>query len=305
MPVILAFLALLLGCLLISSLLLPWLAPLFASAIGLTPDRTLYRFAMLLGLIGLPWMLRRLKLNGREAMGFRREPHGTAHALMNGMLIGMLILIGLIGGQIASGARVVVLGHSSHQIWDIVRVALSGAVGGLLVGLIEEFFFRGPMHTGARRSLGFWPVALLTGLFYSLVHFIRPLPFGDAPVDIANALHSMFGGLAQLDRLDQHFDRFVALWIAGIFLSMVRERTGNILWAIGIHAGWVAIIKLGKLLTDADPHATTAYLISSDGVTGWLSSIWMGAIALIYWRISATRSPRSRVESGNPSRPGD
>ena len=27
------------------------------------------------------------------------------------------------------------------------------------------------------------------------------------------------------------------LFVVGIFLSMVRERTGHILWAIGIHAG--------------------------------------------------------------------
>lgn len=285
MPVIFAFLALLLACLLLSALIVPWLQPLFAAYLDATPERSLYRFAMLLGLIGLPWLLYRLRLTSRDSLGFHSERHGAAHAIFKGTLLGILILVGLMGGLLLSGARVPIVGLHI-DVRDILRVALAGMASGLAVGLIEEFFFRGPMHAGARRTLGFWPTALAIGLFYALVHFIRPSAAPDGDFSICNALLMIQGGLGGATDLNGEPDRFAALWVAGVFLAMVRERTGNILWAIGIHAGWVAIIKLSKLLTRADDAAVTSFLVSEDGITGWLSAAWLLLIAVIYWRLS-------------------
>ena len=93
----------------------------------------------------------------------------------------------------------------------------------------------------------------------------------------------MWGGFQQLGHVSEIADRFIALLVAGVFLSMVRERTGSVLWAIGIHAGWVMAIKIGKKLTDSDPYAAASWLISNDGITGWGSTLWMGAIAAVYW----------------------
>lgn len=282
MPVLIAFLLYLLGGMLLSSLITPWLYPLFDAWFNATPDRSLYRFAMFLGLLGMPLLLRLLHLRDRDSMGFARTPGGAWHAISSGLLVGTLILGGLVAGLLLSKVYVV---DQDIQIglWLVTRTALSGLASGLAAGLIEEFFFRGPMHSGARRSLSFWPVAILTGAFYSAVHFIRPPHLGDITLDVPTALQAFLDGLSNLAHLGADIDRFIALLVAGVFLSMVRERTGSILWAIGIHAGWILIIKLGKRLTDPDLEANASFLISSDGITGWWSAAWMGAIALVYW----------------------
>jgi membrane protease YdiL (CAAX protease family) len=276
---------------LLSSLLVPWLYPLFESWFGATPDRSLYRFAMFLGLLGMPFLLRMLQLRDRVSMGFAATGDRASRVIGRGLLYGALILVGLIAGHLLSGA---------HQLrpdvditaWLVIRTALSGLASGLAVGLIEEFFFRGPMQSGARRTLSFWPAAIAIGAFYSAVHFIRPPRLRDIELDTAVALQATLDGLSNLAHLGDDIDRFVALLVAGVFLSMVRERTGSILLPIGIHAGWVMVIKVSKRLTEIDPDAQMAFLASSDRITGWLSAFWMCLIAAVYWWWSDPRRQR-------------
>jgi len=295
MPVLIAFVLYLLACMLLSSLMVPWLYPLFESWFNATPDRSLYRFAMFLGLLGMPLLLRMLNLRDRTSMGFADTGDRAVRVISRGLLFGALILAGLVAGLLLTGA------HQMREdveitAWLITRTAVSGLASGLAVGLIEEFFFRGPMQSGARRTLPFWPAAIGIGAFYSAVHFIRPPKLRDIELDTSVALQATLDGLSNLAHLADDADRFVALLVAGVFLSMVRERTGSILWAIGIHAGWVMVIKLSKRLTEVNPDAAAAFLVSSDRITGWLSVFWMCLIAAVYWWWS---DPKRRGRQGN------
>jgi len=123
------------------------------------------------------------------------------------------------------------------------------------------------------------------------VHFIRPaeLPAG-IELDLATSLAMLGGGLAGLGEVATIHDSFLALLVAGVFLSMVRERTGNICWVIGIHAGWVLVIKLTKLLTDtATSEGLSPWIGHYDRVTGWLAAIWLALVAGLYWYRSRPR----------------
>jgi LPXTG-motif cell wall-anchored protein len=59
---------------------------------------------------------------------------------------------------------------------------------------------------------------------------------------------------------------------------------------VGLHAGWVFIIKFSKTLTDAAPPGAWSFLVGSyDGYTGYLAAGWMGILSLLlggwlYWR---------------------
>ena len=295
MPVLIAFVLYLLTCMLLSSLFVPWLYPLFESWFGATPDRSLYRFAMFLGLLGMPFLLGMLKLRDRVSMGFAPIGDRASRVIARGLLFGALILAGLIAGHLLTGAHQM-RADVDITAWLITRTAVSGLASGLVVGLIEEFFFRGPMQSGARRTLPFWPTAIAIGAFYSAVHFIRPPRLRDIELDTTVALQATLDGLSNLAHLADDADRFMGLLVAGVFLSMVRERTGSILWPIGIHAGWVMVIKVSKRLTEVDPNAQMAFLVSSDRITGWLSVFWMCLIAAIYWWWS---DPRRKHRPGN------
>lgn len=292
MPVLLAFIAYLLGSLVLSALLLPLLYPGIDALFGdeAEPSGALYRIAMLFMLLGFPWFLKWLRLFGWRETGFTLPARPAWIAVFKGLGLGAAMLAVLALALVLAGVRV--YDHVGlPPLGELVEVLLAGLIGGLLVGLIEEVFFRGMMHTGMRRTLAFWPTALLTGAFYAAVHFIRPaeLPAG-AALDLPASLSMLLQGLAGLFEVAAIHDSFVALLVAGVLLSMVRERTGSICWVIGIHAGWVLVIKLTKMLTDADGANGLSILVGHyDKVTGWLAAIWLALVAGVYWYRSRPR----------------
>lgn len=287
-----AFLAYFFGCLLLSALLLPVLYPPIASLLGdeAEPSGALYRIAMLFMLAGFPWFLRRLDLFSWPALGFTLPARPAWAATARGFAGGVLMLAALVAGLLLTGARHPAPGPVALD--GLLEAALAGVVGGLLVGVIEEAFFRGMLHTGMRRTLAFWPTALLTAVFYAAVHFMRPaeLPAG-AVLDPAASLNMLWLGLANLGDVAGIHDSFLALLVAGLLLSMVRERTGGILWCIGIHAGWVTVIRITKYLTDS---GATVWIGDYDRITGWLAAIWLLLLAAAYWHWSHERIDPSR-----------
>jgi uncharacterized protein len=81
----------------------------------------------------------------------------------------------------------------------------------LLVGLFEEFLFRGYTQFTLARGVGFWPAAVALSVVFGLVH-------------LGNEGEYWTGALA-------------AACIAGFFCLTLR-RTGSLWFAVGFHAAW-------------------------------------------------------------------
>ena len=287
MSIFALFLIYMLAMLGLATVVVPALQPLLFDSLGLKPESSLYRFAMLAAAIGLPFFLRPLRLNSWTAAGYPPSSPATWRALGLGLLIGIGILLLLFLAQWALGVHHLAIPADKATAYYFIRTLLSGLLSGLAVGFIEETFFRGLMHTGMRRSLGLWPTAMLTGALYAGLHFMKP---GDPPAGIFDtpmAADMILTGLGRVGDFAPIADSFITLMIAGMFLSVVRERTGSILWAIGIHAGWVAVIKVAKYLTDPTvvDGQTSALIGSYDNITGWMASVWLAAliVAYVWW----------------------
>jgi uncharacterized protein len=97
--------------------------------------------------------------------------------------------------------------HGETMIMAIV--AWSGAF--VVVGLGEEFAFRGYLQFTLTTGVGFWPAAFLLSALFGLAH-------------AANPGESKFG-------------LFSVVCFGMLFCLFVR-RTGNLWWAVGFHAGW-------------------------------------------------------------------
>jgi len=304
MLVFLTFFAYLMAFLGLAVLLVPTLQPLLFDSIGLKPESSLYRFAMLGAALAMPIFLRTLRLASWRAAGYTLPRARAWSALGRGLLIGLSVMLVLTGTQWALGLHHFAPPPDKWSTFYVARTLVSGLLSGLAVGLIEETFFRGLMHTGMRRRLAFWPTAVLTSLLYAALHFMKPAGPGDDPFDTANALRMIGEGLARIADSAHVSDSFVTLVVVGIFLSMVRERTGNILWAIGIHAGWVMIIKVMKYLTDATKvdGQYSVWVGAYDHITGWMATFWLGAIAAVYWY--RTRRPGSGTQLPEDTQPG-
>jgi CAAX protease family protein len=94
---------------------------------------------------------------------------------------------------------------------DIVRWGLAWAVGFLVVGFSEEFLFRGYTQYTLGEGIGFWPAAAILSVTFGLLHRSNP---GENSFGVAGVM------------------------LAGLFWSFTLRRTGNLWFAVGMHAGF-------------------------------------------------------------------
>jgi CAAX protease family protein len=105
------------------------------------------------------------------------------------------------------GARVE--GLASHG-QELAKSALAWGAAFILVGLVEEFSFRGyPLFT-LTTGMGFWPSVVLLSVLFGAVHY-----FGKPMENWSDAVSIIFWGI---------------LW------SLSLRRTGSLWFAIGFHA---------------------------------------------------------------------
>lgn len=276
------------GCLLLATLVA---VPLVATGwIDEPPQRILGRLAQVFMLLGLWPLLRACGCANAAALGFAIGRRDLLRAVAWGWVIGVLMLGALALALVALEVRV-------PRPWSLalaVRVlerAGGALLAGLLIALLEELFFRGALFSAIRRRSGLATAAIGSAGLYALVHFLKPtaLPAGVA-FDWSGAawmVGRVFTGFPGW----QHLDSLLALFVAGLLLAQVRERTGHIGWGIGLHAGWVFVIAVTRGLTVDDTDATLGVLNGTyDGVIGWFAAAWVGALALAWWWLA----PRHR-----------
>jgi membrane protease YdiL (CAAX protease family) len=259
------------------------------------PQRIMGRLAQFLILLGLWPFLRWLGLADRRSLGFAPPRAEMLRAIRLGWLLGVLTLAVLVVAELILEIRVPEDDWVS-ELPSLLSKALTALIGGLLIGLGEEMFFRGALYTSIRRGAGVAAAAGFSALLYALVHFLKPhaLPAGMAFdwAGVWTMFAGVFVGLFQW----QHLDSLVALFAAGVLLALIRERVGHIGWCIGLHAGWVFVIQLTRRVTDGNDASGLAFLVGGyDGVIGWLGAAWIALLAVAYWQMM-------RPSSGSISR---
>jgi membrane protease YdiL (CAAX protease family) len=101
-------------------------------------------------------------------------------------------------------------GIALHGI-RILKFAAFWAAVFLIVGLFEEFFFRGYPQFTLTQGIGFWPAAILLSTAFGAVH-------------LGNKGEALLGALAA--------------GLIGLFFCLTLRRTGNLWFAVGFHAAW-------------------------------------------------------------------
>jgi uncharacterized protein len=119
------------------------------------------------------------------------------------MISAMILLIRLLGGFSFGG-----LALQGSALWGYA--ALWGLVF-LAVGLFEEFFFRGYTQFTLASGIGFWPAATMISGVFGASHL------RNTGEDIAGAL---------------------SVFVIGMFFCLTLRRTGNLWFAVGLHASF-------------------------------------------------------------------
>ncbi|NEV63739.1 CPBP family intramembrane glutamic endopeptidase [Thiorhodococcus minor] len=281
------FFAYLLACLILAAMAS---VPLMTGGwVDLEPHRVMSRLAQAFILLGIWPLLLALRVADRDSVGYA-PPWGLMRRSIGwGWVLGVMVLSILLAALLMLDIRVP---DPTPPSWSsVLSKVLQALVGGLLIGLMEETFFRGALYSAIRRAEGLRSAVIWSALLYAAVHFMKPgaLPEG-MPFDAAGAFWMVLYALGDLFQW-RNLDSFAALFMVGVFLALIRERTGHIGWCIGLHAGWVLVIQVGRKVTDGNEGAPLAFLVGDyDGTIGWLAAAWIGLLALAYWLVSGRRS---------------
>lgn len=260
------------------------------------------RVFMLVALLLLWPMLRLLRMRGRQQWGLGLTLSRLPRMAGAGLLFGLATMALLIVLLHALGLRrwdYEAFGHLAHAF-------LGGLLAGLVIAFIEECFFRGALYAACDRDFGPRVAIGVTAVLYSLVHFIR--------ADLKLAEVTWLSGFALLGNALSGFGHpnvigpVLTLVAVGVFLGLLRLHTGHAMAGIGIHAGWVCMIRVGGEIGDTNYDSPLHVLAPSkrtggyDGITGYLAAAYLlGLCLLLVWYLRRRPGAFKAAASPDPT----
>lgn len=91
------------------------------------------------------------------------------------------------------------------------------------IAVVEEWFFRGFVYSELKMDLGVPKAVILSSAFFAITHFVRPTTHWQVLIP-----------------------EFFGLFLIGVILTNAFEYSKSLYLSIGIHAGWVYVVKLDK-----------------------------------------------------------
>ena len=224
--------------------------------------RYLDRSFLILALAGIWPLMRALGATGPAEVGLV-APYEQMGKLFGGLAMGFVSLSFVAAIEIFTGHRAINQALTIYQAVKIIFIALLTAA---FVGTVEEILFRGAVFGGLRRLLN-WPVAMVvSSMIYALTHFLQKTDIA-GPVTWASG----FVLLPRMFDLNAFFPLFLNLTFVGIILALAYQSTGNLYFSVGLHAGWIFVLKLYGGFTVASPAGTTSFWGTQRMADGWLT----------------------------------
>jgi membrane protease YdiL (CAAX protease family) len=189
-------------------------ARFFGERVGVNPDelsapavtiRELVSLGEVLLLTGLAALLEWRRIDGYGL------PVGQAFGrfFWRGMLAGLMVVV-FVGGAMLLTGGMRVHGPALHGT-EILAYGLLWLGGMILVGVNEEYLFRGYALQSLWRGAGFWWAALITTGLFAGGHLSKP---HENPMDIG------------------------MIFVLGLALCLSVRRTGSLWWAVGWHTAF-------------------------------------------------------------------
>jgi uncharacterized protein len=259
--------------------------------------RVASRIAMLTLALLLWWWCRRESIRSKRDFGY---------GLPWRRFVAQSVLWGLVGIATASiGAWFLLSTHLRVPGADFVlsmssalKLIGTGLGSGIAVALIEETAIRGAVHTAIERDSGPWVAALLTAPIFALLHFFAKVHIPAEEVGWWSGFDLLVRSFAPLNQPLAVLDSFAAWLMVGLVLSLTRVLTGNIAVAIGLHAGWVVVLRMLQQSTERGPAGPySAWVGHMDYIVGFWLVPWGVAIALGLWMSRRRWTPAASIEA--------
>jgi membrane protease YdiL (CAAX protease family) len=223
--------------------------------------RYVNRSLIIFALVGLYTFLRFLGIRHWKDLGFAPIQFHWKN-IFRGFGVGFLSLAVLAALAILFHARKIDF-HSKALVANLLGATLTAIV----VAVLEETLFRGALF-GSLRKTEPWPMALVvSSAIYALAHFFPKTGSTDS-VTWQSGFAIFANPLSGFTNLQM----FLNLLIVGSILALMFQRTGNLYFSIGLHAGWIFWLGSYRLLTQGsrlDPW----FFGSAKMIDGWLATI--------------------------------
>jgi len=220
-----------------------------------------------------------------RAMGLR-GPHRLSRVAF-GFGLAVLLFAGLLGFSYLWGARGVSHEVLKHSLIKHIGLAM---LTGVLVSLVEEPLCRGFL----KDTVG----GVASAFLYSIAHLFRPMhktapADGFEPLIVFNRFPDMLEGWTVTR---QWTWGVLSIFILGLALNRLRDRTGSLYAGIGIHMGLVFGMKIYSRWVSPHPNG-------SDMIWGWnrlhdglVGTIVMG---LLLWAVYRMPLPPKLLDGTN------
>ncbi len=220
-----------------------------------------------------------------------------------------LLSLGFIAGVISMLPVALMLVHWGARPWAnvpearLLHLLWSGLLSGLAVGFMEETLFRGLLQGAVQKDFAARGKSPLVGIFcvavlFAALHFLARISIPPTEVNPWSGLRLLAAVGDQFADFSRIADSFLALTVVGLLLGLIRAYFGNIAFAIGLHAGWVMVMRFIVGATNVPVTSPYHWLVSeSDGFTGWLVFAWTASLLLalgLAWRLGVIARPPVR-----------
>ncbi|MCH2208077.1 MAG: CPBP family intramembrane metalloprotease [Lentisphaerales bacterium] len=228
----------------------------------------------------------------KDELGYNISRPDFIKAVKQGLVFGLSSLFVL-------AILIVVLGirpfEDDISAGMIIKALVKASLGGFVIGLIEETFFRGIILRSMVKTIKpFWAV-IITSIVFASIHFIRNKTSG-----VIDEMH-WYSGFTYLQGSFNNYShpKFLGSWLTlfacGVYLSFLSLHHGNIARCLGVHAGWVIVLGVVKKITDDDTSSPLNWMIGSyDKVTGYLAFFIITIICFSFWFLKYRKQPQQK-----------
>jgi len=146
---------------------------------------------------------------------------------------------------------------------------------------------------------------LLTAPLYAVLHFTAKSRIAPSDLGWGSGFDVLLHSFSPLAQPSLVFDSFLSWLIVGLILSYTRAVTGNIAVAIGLHAGWVVVLRMLQQGTGGGQAPAYSFWVGRlDGLLGLWMVPWGLAIAIALWFTRARWVPAARSGAPHSTAPG-
>ena len=219
-------------------------------------------------------------------LGLSWSDFGLKRRFFGQWLIGFLLGSAMLGLHMTAlvmlDVRVIALGKfNPHDLMIILGKSLAIGFG---VALLEESIFRGALLSIILRLSNPAMAIVVSAFYYALLHFIGSKWTTESGyIGWDTGFRIALDGFAHLREVA--VDSFLGLFVAGLLLGSLRVILPMSLGlCMGIHAGWVFIIKSAKSVSFPNFDSPLLYLVSHyDLIIGYLSAAWLSVFLILMW----------------------